>query len=51
MVCPQVVVGGEGLQIWRGAVIYRMSSQGQLTSGGPAAWGLGMGPQPLTIRM
>jgi len=43
MACPQVADGREGLQIWRlAANILGKKSRGQLTRGGPPAWGLGV---------
>jgi len=43
-VCVCVCVnGGEGLQIWRVAVNTLIISCGQLTRGGPSAWGFGIG--------
>jgi hypothetical protein len=44
MARPQVADGGDALQFWREAAnIYRVSSRGQPTSGGPPAWGLRVG--------
>jgi len=35
---PQVVDGGDGLQIWRVDANILMGSHRQLTNGGPPAW-------------
>jgi hypothetical protein len=40
---PQVVDGGDGLQIWRVAANVLNMSSGQPTGGGPLAWGFGGG--------
>jgi hypothetical protein len=43
MAYPQVADGGDSLQMWRVAVnVLKISSHGQLTRGGPPAWGLGV---------
>jgi len=40
MARSRVPDGGDGLQLWRVAVIYCISSRGQPTRCDPSAWGL-----------